>query len=220
LVRTLPSHRYVGSRAIRRRIRQFYGRRPARKRDRIAAEAKLTKNWTFRLPEEATCPQRLYLKNYLRPSVDTLSVYCHRTEAMRCDWPSVSGTNWQNNIGSPLAVPTGGGYRMKGQTPQPRLHQRAHRSCVLVNATWMLAISGVSAYSQHAHNASQAASARPAWSELQHSMRSMHEALSSLKSTGALSAAQTATIPTLEAQLADRYNRNSTTRPEPPAFCG
>jgi hypothetical protein len=44
--------RYVGSRAIRRRIRQFYGRRPARKRDRIAAEAKLRKNWTFRLPEE------------------------------------------------------------------------------------------------------------------------------------------------------------------------
>jgi hypothetical protein len=109
-----------------------------------------------------------------------------------------------NNIGSPLAVPTGGGYLVKGQTAQPRLHQRAHRSFVLVNATWMLAMSGVPAYSQHSHNASQAASTRPAWSELQRSMGSMHEALSSLKSTGALSAAQTAYIQALEAQLADR----------------
>ena len=95
-------------------------------------------------------------------------------------------------------------YLVKGQTAQPRLHQRAHRSFVLVNATWMLVMSGVPAYSQHSHNASQAASARPAWSELQHSMGSMHEALSSLKSTGALSAAPTAYIQALEAQLADR----------------
>jgi hypothetical protein len=95
-------------------------------------------------------------------------------------------------------------YLVKGQTAQPRLHQRAHRSFVPVNATWMLAMSGVPAYSEHSHNASQAASTRPAWSELQRSMGSMHEALSSLKSTGALSAAQTAYIQALEAQLADR----------------
>jgi hypothetical protein len=107
---------------------------------------------------------------------------------------------------------------MKGQTPQPRLHQRAHRSFVLVNATLMLAMSGVPENSRHSHNTSQAASTRPAWCELQHSMGSMHEALSPLRSTGALS--QTAYIQALEAQLADRYNRNSTTRPEPPAFCG
>jgi len=43
-------------------------------------------------------------------------------------------------------------------------------------------------------------------------MESMHEALSSLKATGALSTAQTAYIQALEAQLADRYNRNSATR--------
>jgi len=32
---------------------------------------------------------------------------------------------------------------MKGQTPQPRLHERALRSFVLVNATLILAMSGV-----------------------------------------------------------------------------
>jgi hypothetical protein len=146
-----------------------------------------------------------------------VSVYCLRNETMGCDCPSNSGTNWQNNIGSPLAVSTGGEYLMKGQTPRPRLHQRALRSFVLVDATLILAISEVPANSRHSDNASQL-STRPAWSGLQYSMQSMHEALSSLKSTGALSAAQTTYIQALEPQLADQYNRNSTTRPKPPGF--
>jgi hypothetical protein len=60
-----------------------------------------------------------------------------------------------------------------------------HRRCfVLVNATLILAMTGVPAYPQHSHDASQPALGGVAWSELQHSMGSMHEAMSSLKSTG------------------------------------
>jgi uncharacterized protein (DUF305 family) len=60
---------------------------------------------------------------------------------------------------------------------------RHRTSFVLVNATLILAMTGVPPYPQHSHIASQP-STSPAWSELQQSMQTMQQTMSSIQSTG------------------------------------
>src|SRR5216683_1626551 len=60
---------------------------------------------------------------------------------------------------------------------------RHRTSFVLVNATLILAMTGVPTYPQHSHVASQP-STSPAWSELQQSMQTMQQTMSSIQSTG------------------------------------
>ena len=56
-------------------------------------------------------------------------------------------------------------------------------SFVLVNAAFILALTGVPTYPQHSNVASQS-STSPAWSELQQSMQKMQQMMSSIQSTG------------------------------------